>query len=170
MEDRSKEATRIEEFKNILDLNKLNPIAMGIRNPAIFKRYFEELEELSEKDLARYGYAAGIISFDDMKFLLEESNKIYIYNWMEVGEGFTMEWPPTPENIGGTFNDIKQYFNDGITIKFFMSALDSSQEGYYVCVDEINNSLRFEKEDNDGYYFNYNDNDPYIYKINVPGK
>jgi len=68
MENKSKDATRVEEFVKLIKGEDTTAIAMGIQNPSIYKDF---LNASSTEDKIRYGYAAGLITLDDLEWIEE---------------------------------------------------------------------------------------------------
>lgn len=73
MENKSKDATRIEEFVKLIKSDDTTTIAMGIQNPSIYKDF---LRASSTEDKIRYGYAAGLITLDDLEWIEENMENL----------------------------------------------------------------------------------------------
>lgn len=73
MENKSKDATRVEEFVKLIKSDDTTAIAMGIQNPSIYKDF---LNASSTEDKIRYGYAAGLITLDDLKWIEENMENL----------------------------------------------------------------------------------------------
>ena len=73
MENKSKDATRVEEFVKLIKGEDTTAIAMGIQNPSIYKDF---LNASSTEDKIRYGYAAGLITLDDLEWIEENMENL----------------------------------------------------------------------------------------------